>query len=295
MRILLFSLFILVFNTSFSQEKLNEDEIKTLAEEIDQKMSGTTLQNGVVMTGCTSIMRRLVYSYEVPENWEISDNAKEEIIMSLREAEAHKMYVSQEIDVAYLYFHKGNSRGNVWISWEELSSLNMKLGPLYTGTGHPKSKGLEWTVRFPDGWEVKEADRPNIVQKAVYEGNTFMVMVLNTGEYISKDDARHLISDDEYQYALIEGLSERMEHLKIIDQDVTVIDSQPAYFAQVEGEIDSPIGEIKTVSLFYSILYKDKTILLQGGYLADDENKFKLELLFKLFATSFVIQEQWRY
>jgi len=63
----------------------------------------------------------------------------------------------------------------------------------------------------------------------------------------------------------------------------------------VEGEIDSPIGEIKTVSLFYSILYKDKTILLQGGYLSNDENKDKLEMLFKLFATSFVIQEQWRY
>ena len=103
MRILILSLFILGFNTSYGQELLNEDEITTLAEEIDEKMSGTTLQNGVVMTGCTSIMRRLVYSYEVPENWEISDNAKEEIIMSLREVEAHKMYFGNRKKVIKIF------------------------------------------------------------------------------------------------------------------------------------------------------------------------------------------------
>lgn len=35
----------------------------------------------------------------------------------------------------------------------------------FDSKGHPKAKGVWATVRYPAGWEVKEGERPNIVQK----------------------------------------------------------------------------------------------------------------------------------
>jgi hypothetical protein len=36
---------------------------------------------------------------------------------------------------------------------------------IFNGSGHAKSKGLEFTIKTPKSWTMKEGDRPNIVQK----------------------------------------------------------------------------------------------------------------------------------
>ena len=40
-----------------------------------------------------------------------------------------------------------------------------QLGEYYFSNGHPKSKGLNFQIKNPLGFEQNEADRPNIVQK----------------------------------------------------------------------------------------------------------------------------------
>tara|TARA_B110001452_G_scaffold261672_1_gene260737 strand:+ start:475 stop:1038 length:564 start_codon:yes stop_codon:yes gene_type:complete len=40
-----------------------------------------------------------------------------------------------------------------------------QLGEYYYSKGHPKSKGLNFQIKKPVGFEQNEADRPNIVQK----------------------------------------------------------------------------------------------------------------------------------
>ena len=40
-----------------------------------------------------------------------------------------------------------------------------QLGEYYNAEGHPKAKGLSFKIKKPLGFEQKEADRPNIVQK----------------------------------------------------------------------------------------------------------------------------------
>jgi len=53
-----------------------------------------------------------------------------------------------------------------------------QLGEYYYSNGHPKSKGLNFQVKKPIGFEQNEADRPNIVQK--WEKNK-----TNNDEYVS--------------------------------------------------------------------------------------------------------------
>ena len=53
-----------------------------------------------------------------------------------------------------------------------------QLGEYYYSNGHPKSKGLNFQVKKPLGFEQNEADRPNIVQK--WEKNK-----TNNDEYVA--------------------------------------------------------------------------------------------------------------
>tara|TARA_B110000971_G_C19897824_1_gene448517 strand:- start:304 stop:888 length:585 start_codon:yes stop_codon:yes gene_type:complete len=58
-----------------------------------------------------------------------------------------------------------------------------QLGEYYYSNGHPKAKGLNFQIKTPLGFEQSEADRPNIVQKWIKDGNNndklvlFMVLV----------------------------------------------------------------------------------------------------------------------
>jgi hypothetical protein len=54
-----------------------------------------------------------------------------------------------------------------------------QLEDYYKSKSHPKAKGLNFQIKTPSGFEQKEADRPNIVQKWTKGTATFMVMVKN--------------------------------------------------------------------------------------------------------------------
>ena len=54
-----------------------------------------------------------------------------------------------------------------------------QLEDYYKSKSHPKAKGLNFQIKTPSGFEQKEADRPNIVQKWTKGTATFMVLVKN--------------------------------------------------------------------------------------------------------------------
>jgi len=66
-----------------------------------------------------------------------------------------------------------------------------QVGGYYKSKAHPKAKGLNFQIKVPLGFEQKEADRPNIVQKWVKGNASFMVMVKNLDKEtsnVSKED-----------------------------------------------------------------------------------------------------------
>lgn len=61
----------------------------------------------------------------------------------------------------------------------------------YDTKNHPKAKGAWFTVRYPNGWESNEGERPNIVQKfsGDYKGyfTTLIIQVKKADESLEND------------------------------------------------------------------------------------------------------------
>ena len=80
-----------------------------------------------------------------------------------------------------------------------------QLGEYYFSNGHPKSKGLNFQIKKPFGFEQNEADRPNIVQKwekDKADNNKYVSFMI----IVKKEDELKSISKEEWiQYLKYEG------------------------------------------------------------------------------------------
>ena len=85
-----------------------------------------------------------------------------------------------------------------------------QLGDYYKSNGHTKAKGLNFQIKIPLGFEQKEADRPNIVQKWTKGNTSFMVMVKNLDQEIkniSKNDWKDYLKNGSGLTDFTSGLS----------------------------------------------------------------------------------------
>ena len=48
---------------------------------------------------------------------------------------------------------------------------------------HPKAKGVNFSLKAPNGWDCREGDRPNIVKKFVWKTNVFLILIKNSNKY----------------------------------------------------------------------------------------------------------------
>ena len=72
-----------------------------------------------------------------------------------------------------------------------ISSNAQVLSSKFDTKNHPKAKGVWATVRYPTGWQAKEGERPNIVQKFSGDYNDMFVVlslqILNAGAPVEKE------------------------------------------------------------------------------------------------------------
>ena len=57
----------------------------------------------------------------------------------------------------------------------------------FDSRGHPKSQGMWITVKYPQGWEAKEGERPNIVKKFVLNKPNYSAMMLLQVKKVPKE------------------------------------------------------------------------------------------------------------
>lgn len=100
------------YSISFSQS-FSENDIKKLAQELNVKLKGTGLENGITVRGCFAVGRTLVYLYDVTDDWYPSQNMKEDLIANFKESGISEMYYNNEIDVYFQYFSGNNLRKRI--------------------------------------------------------------------------------------------------------------------------------------------------------------------------------------
>lgn len=291
MRIVAFiilSLFALpIFGQSFS-----ESDIKELANQVNEQIKGVDIGNGITAKGCLALGRTLIYQYDVPDYWEAPSNIKEELISNLKTAGAAKNYFLYDIDVDF-YYYKGNSLiKKVSVKSNEFSTYNFELGEYLSIKDHIKSKDVNLKLKVPQGWEVKEGDRPNIVKKFTKDGNTYLILIKDNMTFFSRSESKELLSDESFVNEFVEESSSYMKNSDVIDKSVVTIDTYPSVTFKVRGKMERSGITIPMIMRCWVVFYEDKIVFLQS--MGIDNAEFKaLEQLYFLITNSVIFPDQY--
>lgn len=283
---------LLVFSRQSYSQSFSESDIKKLANQVNEQLRGLDIGNGINARGCMSIGRTLIYQYDVPSYWEPPINIKEELIANLKTAGAAKTYFLYNIDVDF-YYYKGNSlKKKVSVKSNEFSTLNFELGDYLSIKDHIKSKDINLKLKVPQGWEVKEGDRPNIVKKFTKEGNTYLILTKDNMTFFSRNESEELLSDDIFINELVEETSSLLKNIEVLDKSVATIDTYPSVTYKVRGKMERSGITIPIIMRCWVVFYEDKIVFLQS--MGIDNAEFRaLEKLYFLITNSVIFPDQY--
>ena len=112
-----------------SQELSNED-IKKLSAQINVEFKNyEDPRTGIRGAGVTSLGRKLIYQYDVPDNWYPTEDMKEVLINNLFEASTNFINIifKNKIDIGYYYYKNDKIVKVLNIDWEELNRNSFSL------------------------------------------------------------------------------------------------------------------------------------------------------------------------
>jgi len=293
MKVFLIVLFQLLFltNTVCSQT-ISENEIKELAASVSQKVKGTDIGNGVSARGCIALGRTLVYQYDVPENWEAQENLKEDLIANFKTMGTAKTFFLQKINVDFYYFKVNRIAKKVSIKSIEFSTFNYNLGDYISIKDHSKAKGVNLKLKVPIGWEILEGNRPNIVKKFVNGSNSYLIQIKDYVTFFSRKLSMEMLSDQEFQNELIDGLNSFLKNPQILNQNVITVDTYPTLEFTVKGKVERLGRKFGMTMKWWIIFYEDKIVTLQSSGMDNEEFKV-LEYLYTSITNSVVFPEQY--
>lgn len=184
-----------LFCLNLLSQTLSLTEIKKFSETINKEIKGVIIDpsSGLKGRGVSSIGRKIIFQYDVPNNWFPFDDQKKRLTTNLIETGSSKMWVKGKVDLGYFYFKKDELIYSTYIDWEE---LGFKLGDYLDLTNHPKSNGLEFKLKKPLGWDVKEGDGPHIVKKFTSDKKVYIIYVKETGQFLTKEEVRELFQNE---------------------------------------------------------------------------------------------------
>jgi hypothetical protein len=166
------------------------------------------------------------------------------------------------------------------------------LGDYISIKGHLKSKGVNLKIKQPIGWEVQEADRPNIVKKFIYKTNSYMIHIKDNYTFMSRNEAREYLENDGYVEEIINEAGSFLKDFEILNHEIVTVNSYPALEFSLRGKMERSGIEVKLILKCWMILYEDKIVSLQAG--GADNNDFKsLENLYDLITISAIFPEQY--
>ena len=188
-------IFSFLFCLNLLSQTLSLNEIKKISNTINKEIKGVIIDpsSGLKGRGVSSIGRKIIFQYDVPNNWFPFDDQKKRLTTNLIETGNSKMWVKGKVDLGYLYFKNDELIYSTYIDWEE---LGFKLGDYLDLTNHPKSNGLEFKLKKPLGWDVKEGDGPHIVKKFTSDKKVYLIYVKETGQFFTKEEVREFFQNE---------------------------------------------------------------------------------------------------
>lgn len=283
---------LLFFALPILGQSVSESDIKNIANQVNEKLKGLDTGNGVIARGCLSVGRTLIYQYDVPSYWEPPVNIKEGVITNLKTLGLAKTCFLNDIDVDFCYY-KGNSLiKKVSVKSNEFSTYNFELGEYLSIKDHKKSKDVNLKLKVPQGWEVSEGDRPNIVKKFTKDGNTYLILIKDNVTFFSRRESKELLSDESLVNEFIEESSSFMKNSEVIDKSVVTVGTYPALSYKVSGKVERLGTTLTMIMRCWVVFYEDKVVFLQSS--GFDNAEFRaLEILYLLITNSVIFPDQY--
>ena len=275
---------ILFLSISLSAQYATAKDVEKLALEISKKVNKNPDPiSGVAARGASSYSNTLVYMYDVPEGWYPEENMKQTIIENYNEMEIAKMYINFRINTDFHYYrgsklvkkigiksheflNKYDLKGNL-ISVSKKPTQSIKLGEYVIYENHPKAKGVNFKVKKPNGWKKMEGDRPNVVQKFVKGTNSYMTLILETGQFISKSQGKELLNDDETATEMANGMLTIGENSKLISKKYVTVDNYPSLEIVMETSMERAGTNMRYRYIVWNVFYEDRFVQLMAGTL----------------------------
>lgn len=265
------SIILICFSSITFSQSFTESDIKELAKTINDQLQGTEIADGMSVRGCYAIGRTLVYQYNVNEDWYPPENMKEELIANFKEGGLSNTYFINDINVDFLYFYGNTLRKRITIKSNEFSDLNFSLGEYVSIKDHPKSKGVNLKLKKPNGWEMKEGDRPNIILMFVHNTNTYAILTKENAMFVSRKEARELLADEKYVEEFITESSTFLRNPETLNHRLITIDTYPCLEFTIRGNMERSGFDMKLITKNWIIFYEDMLVILQCGGLEGKE------------------------
>ena len=309
-------LLLLFLSISINAQSLTDKQLENLALEISEKVNkNPDPRTGIIALGATSYLNTLVYMYEVPENWFPEKNMKQQLIENFNELGVAKMYINFKINTDFHYYkgsklvkkigiksheflNKYDLKGNL-ISVSKKPTQSIKLGEYVVYENHPKAKGVNFKVKKPNGWKKMEGDRPNVVQQFVKGTNSYMTIILDTGQFISKSQGKELLNDDETATEMANGMLTIGENSKLISKKYVTVDNYPSLEIVMETSMERAGTNMRYRYIVWNVFYEDRFVQLMAGTLlkvngVEVESDWKSDLLtYRLVTNSMIFPDQY--
>lgn len=294
---------VLLCSICFAQ-KISVDQLKEFARQIDNEQKGHDVGDGVILIGCRSFDRTLVYEYEVPEDWFPLMDGKENIIKNLKEKGNQNVYVQGDIHLQYIHYRNDKIIKKITISPEDFSKeiayqpkpaakINFGLADYISLKDLPKAKGVNMKIQPPKNWEVNEGNRPNIVKTFSKDGRTYSILVRDNVSFFSRNEIKELLEDDKFTTDMIAGMSESLKNSKILKKKIVSIDRYPAIEYIMKGNKEQMGINLSLIIKGWVIYYEDKMIFLQTMS-SSNEDFNTIEPLYDQITNSVIFPDQYK-
>jgi len=269
MKLKLIFTFFIIFCLSLTAQEISADDVKEFSSKLNDQIIGTIVDpsTGIKGRGVISIGKKIIFQYDVPNEWYPFDDIKEVVTRNLIESGNTKIYVYGKIDIAYYYFKNDRLIKMVNIDWED---LNFSLGDYIELTNHPKSNGLEFKLKSPLGWEIKEGDGPHIVKKFVSDDAMYLIFINEIEQFYSSKEVVDLFSNDADVRELLEAFG-NSSGLTLSNYKIFTIENHPFIYTHGTLKKERMGYEMNGKVHFWISFIEDQLVYFMGSSYSDND------------------------
>jgi len=146
-------------------------------------------------------------------------------------------------------------------------SASLELGEYVDLNGHPKMKDINFRIKPPRGWAIKEGDGPNVVKRFEGPDLFFLVQTKNQATFATRSAYRETYSDEatlrNFVAVGIKGFR-CGSGSELMDYGLETVALHPAVKYTLKCNTEKVGVEMTMFISIWTILYEDKIVSLTG-------------------------------